>query len=817
LHKGSSEFFPAEVFARIRGVPGRKWLYVFTAIATVIGVQLLYLTNDDFNLNAGLSVAVIIGFVFSYYLNAAYQRFMIVVLDIVAISIFIFYITKVASNPVTWGNELGILLGLLISIYSFRAYTERDHRMILASCLVIMLLASVASYDVKLMFVLPLFVFCGFASLYVANNLSLSDRIPYLASEVGAGSAIVYLAGRATIAVLVVSILFYMLVPHSATVRNPRFRLPTSTIITGDDEEDIPLEEREQITEQSSISGFSDEFDLKGGRIELEDEPVLLVRSTLNDYLRGKVFDVYNGKGWSQSELSKEKNRPVFSEDVLGTLKKKFPESSIMGNVQVLPLVDFPSRKLEEKFLKDKLIFVAKDNTYSTQGMDDNPDLKYSIHPLEITFLKNDVAIFFSPYQPYRIEDVTGRNPSTSTERYADPVVDSFSVINAYRSGRRMSYFPKGIHYKFFVLKPSIIPIKLKEAPNNYPAGLLEHYTQLPPTIDRNNPNDALARFAITVANGGTEDAGLIPYEKVLNIYDHFVNSGEYEYSLEYPELPTKKIMRVDPESGETYEEEVAKVDAAYHFVFVTKKGYCEFFANAFAVFCRINSIPSRIVTGFAPGRYDFMKNGYVVSTRNAHSWVEVYFDGFGWVSFDPTPASSDFLSASEIRSFFSQTFDYIQNLFVIDPQGVQRVTVRFFATLSRRVYEVAVENSVTSTLILAVLSGFLIFSIWRRRPRREPPHIPKNAVVASYYGLESALAENGYMRPEHMTGKAFLRGVASSVNELSSVLNEIANTYYVYAYSLKEPDARDAERARAILTVVREYFAKREKRDGRS
>ena len=783
------------IFARIRGVPDRSWLFFFTCAATVICVQLLYLANDDLFLNLSLSSFAILGFVFSYNLSPGYHRFVIIVLDIAAISIFAYYSTKAWQNyATTWGTDLGVLLGILICLYSFRAFTERDHRMILAASLVILLLASVASYDVKLMFILPFFVFCSFATLYVANNLNLADRISYLASEIGAGASVLHLAGRATAAVFAVSILIYMVVPHSATVRNPQFRLPTTSFVTTNEDMDIPQREREEIDQTNSVSGFSDKFDLsQGGRLNIKDDPILLVRSTLNDYLRGKVFDVYDGMTWTQSELASFKNAPMLKDS-----DGKTPTG--------LPLVDFPSRAVAEQ-LAEKKIFVAEGNTYSSQTTDENTDLKYSVHHLEVSFLKNGLAKFFSPYQPYKVEDISSRTGNEDTP-YAEPYLDAFSIVNATRGTIEPEYFPKGFEYKLLILKPGFLPAKLEESPNNVPREIRDHYTQLPPTIKVTDPErDPLVKLALTVASGGNADPDILPYDKVLNIYDYFVSSGEFSYSLDYPEMPTKKASRLDVETGKTVETEVPEVDAAYYFVFQAKKGYCEYFANAFAVFCRINKIPARIVTGYAPGRFDFVRNGYVISTKNAHSWVEVYFDGFGWVAFDPTPASSDFLSSGEIRSFFNATFDFVQNLFVIDPRGVQEAVVAFFGLLFKRLYEVAVENSVTSAFILAGLFSFLFWSIWRRRPRREPPHIPKNEVVAAFYSIEATLALNGLHRPIHQPVRVFLRNTERTLKPLAESLRQFAEAFYRAAYGNATLNQKDIERANEVVSKVSEYF----------
>ena len=74
-------------------------------------------------------------------------------------------------------------------------------------------------------------------------------------------------------------------------------------------------------------------------------------------------------------------------------------------------------------------------------------------------------------------------------------------------------------------------------------------------------------------------------------------------------------------------------------FLFTDHIGYCQQFSGAMALLLRMNGIPARIAAGFLPGTYDAATHQWVVRAVDAHSWVEVYFSGIGWVPFDPTPA----------------------------------------------------------------------------------------------------------------------------------------------------------------------------------
>ena len=78
--------------------------------------------------------------------------------------------------------------------------------------------------------------------------------------------------------------------------------------------------------------------------------------------------------------------------------------------------------------------------------------------------------------------------------------------------------------------------------------------------------------------------------------------------------------------------------DFADHFLFDLQKGYCTYFATAFVVMARSIGLPARYVEGFVV-RGDTDAEGFIpVLNRMAHAWGEVYFEGYGWKRFEPTP-----------------------------------------------------------------------------------------------------------------------------------------------------------------------------------
>jgi transglutaminase-like putative cysteine protease len=109
------------------------------------------------------------------------------------------------------------------------------------------------------------------------------------------------------------------------------------------------------------------------------------------------------------------------------------------------------------------------------------------------------------------------------------------------------------------------------------------------------------------------------PYAATVALEAWFREEGGFRYS-EHPGLPAGGIPPL------------------VWFVTEEKAGYCQHYAGAMALMLRLLGIPARVAAGFTSGSYDAKKREWVVTDHNAHTWVEVWFPRFGWLSFDPTP-----------------------------------------------------------------------------------------------------------------------------------------------------------------------------------
>src|SRR6185369_4596171 len=107
-------------------------------------------------------------------------------------------------------------------------------------------------------------------------------------------------------------------------------------------------------------------------------------------------------------------------------------------------------------------------------------------------------------------------------------------------------------------------------------------------------------------------------YDKVLALYNFFSAANHFTYAL-------------STETGTSSSD----ID---NFL-VNRKGYCEQYAAAMAWLVRAAGIPARVAFGWTRGN-NRKDNTYTLTNANLHSWTEVFFDDYGWVPFDPTPAS---------------------------------------------------------------------------------------------------------------------------------------------------------------------------------
>jgi hypothetical protein len=162
-----------------------------------------------------------------------------------------------------------------------------------------------------------------------------------------------------------------------------------------------------------------------------------------------------------------------------------------------------------------------------------------------------------------------------------------------------------GLTYQVESALPRFEAEPLDEASSTVPASIAARYLALPADF-----SDLATETAADVTMGLDH-----PYDKALALQNFFQDN--FRYSL-------------DVEGGHS-------VEAVDEFL-TSRVGYCEQFAGTYAGMARSVGLPSRVAVGFTPGEVDPVDPElYHVRGEHAHTWPEVYIEGFGWVPFEPT------------------------------------------------------------------------------------------------------------------------------------------------------------------------------------
>jgi transglutaminase-like putative cysteine protease len=195
----------------------------------------------------------------------------------------------------------------------------------------------------------------------------------------------------------------------------------------------------------------------------------------------------------------------------------------------------------------------------------------------------------------------------------------------------------RGERYTAFGYSPTPTPAQLAAATGTYPPAVTP-YLEVDPGVNAppgfGSPRrDAIMKLFLGISN---IDSGLFdtarrvvgatrsPYGAALALESWLRTTGGFTYTTH----PPRSV-------GNPLED----------FVLHTKRGYCQHFAGAMALMLRYLGIPARVAEGFVSGSYNSQTHTWTVMDHDAHAWVEVWFAGYGWLPFDPTPGRG-FLSA---------------------------------------------------------------------------------------------------------------------------------------------------------------------------
>ncbi len=394
----------------------------------------------------------------------------------------------------------------------------------------------------------------------------------------------------------------------------------------------------------------------------------------------------------------------------------------------------------------DKMIVPRRpDGGFDLSPSSRRPEAPRQVHPIHYRVLMEPVgsSVFFLAPTPRFLEG-----------NYRMISVDSGGAVSNMDPEHPVS------SYSATSLLANPKPAELRAASSNYPAEISLSYLQVPPLDAR------IPRLAESITRGLENN-----YDKAAAI--EFYLRNNFGYTLTLP-----RILPHDPLAN---------------FLFERKQGHCEYFASSMAVMLRSLRIPARVVNGFRTGEFNDLTSQYVVRASNAHSWVEAYFPGYGWVDFDPTPAAPIAVHNGWGRAmlYFDAMASFWREWVVnYDASHQQRVGEGVISRgrhilddlrgWGRRHYESLLNSArraqhtvsdsptpwslggllVTAILILAANGRRLLRVLNQRRLAAQPERSPRMASTIWYERMTHLVAKQGWRKTPSQTPSEFVRTI---------------------------------------------------------
>jgi transglutaminase-like putative cysteine protease len=253
---------------------------------------------------------------------------------------------------------------------------------------------------------------------------------------------------------------------------------------------------------------------------------------------------------------------------------------------------------------------------------------------------------------------------------------------------------------------------QLRNSTTEYPDWVNERYLDFPEYL-----SDRIPELSQQITAGLDN-----PYDKTMAITQYLRDTIEYATTVP------------NPPDG---------IDPIEWFLFDLKRGYCNYYATAQVLMLRSIGIPARLVAGFAEGELQEGSNLYFVRHREAHAWPEVYFEGYGWVEFEPTvsQAPREFLLGGDSTTgdLGERDLPGRQSIHMLDDELFERD----FETERERLFsQVGGQRNVAIITFFIGLGAFgLVFMGWRTVRQRY--HLPAFPIL-----LERSLDQRGLQIP---------------------------------------------------------------------
>ena len=281
------------------------------------------------------------------------------------------------------------------------------------------------------------------------------------------------------------------------------------------------------------------------------------------------------------------------------------------------------------------------------------------------------------------------------------------------------------------------------------------------------------------------------PYDQAIAIQQHLRDPAFFQYTLNPPQVPNATQWTV------------------VYFLTTSHKGYCQYFASAMGSMLRSLGIPTRLVSGFGPGATADINgpqaihghNEQIVTSSDAHSWVEAYFPGYGWIPFEPTPPS-----AQGNYQPFARGAAAVQRPSAPPATAVPGQTQKpgnapgsdpQLGRTARAHGSVPAAVMISLIVLGAIVVLIVVAVLWLLLPR---------SLAGAWKRVETLGVISGVDRRKAETHSAFAARLARARPRAGSALNELARVTARSEFSAS--GASPPERAQALRTWRKALFA---------
>ena len=357
------------------------------------------------------------------------------------------------------------------------------------------------------------------------------------------------------------------------------------------------------------------------GTINPTDTPVLQVRSPVELYWKARSYATYTHEGWiaEGTQLQDPGWQPEYSAPTAD--RERF-------NVSFEVIPNYDSRSV---FAGGQTLGADRDIRIETF---DSP--RYVIDPqaggntdanlpaaladavnavsaaVGVDPAAADHTIARSLAAPFTLESVARDADGAVINATVAETVPAQPDVLSVRTARGPA--DSGVPYRITASVSTAEPDDLRAAGADYAPWVWSRYTALPADM----PPRVAALAARITADAPT------PYDQAKAVESYLKDTYAYNLAIDPPPFGA---------------------DGVDYFLFDSRQGYSEYFGSAMTVLLRSVGIPARMVTGYTAGDAipdaDPERTVYIVADHHSHGWTEVYFNGYGWIPFEPTPGKT--------------------------------------------------------------------------------------------------------------------------------------------------------------------------------